>query len=216
MAEAASGLHALKRVWKPFVLIQSFAVLAAVTYYLVPGAAGVWRPLGELKAHYGLLGSAIATVFASIVIPQLARVLTKKAREATTKDYLFEVGFFATIGVVVDLLYQLQTRLFGTGIDLVTLAQKVAFDQFVVAPLTTIPFTAILFIWRESNFDLNQTKKALPGFRSKYWSLMTTCWAFWLPVLCCVYAMPSVLQFPLYLFTQAAWSLLIVTMSDQT
>jgi hypothetical protein len=50
------------------------------------------------------------------------------------------------------------------------------------------------------------------GFAKLYWPLMVTCWAFWIPVLACVYSMPKDMQFVLFICANAAWSLLLVTM----
>ncbi|MBW7929038.1 MAG: hypothetical protein H3C58_13330, partial [Fimbriimonadaceae bacterium] len=36
------------------------------------------------------------------------------------------------------------------------------------------------------------------------------CWAFWIPILICVYSLPANLQFVFALLAEAAWSILFV------
>ena len=113
-------------------------------------------------------------------------------------------------------LYRLLAWLFGTGTDLGTIAKKVVVDQFVSTPLASIPFSVLAFLWAERGFTGSGLATALrtPGeFRGRWATLLVTAWAFWLPVLAFVFAMPADLQFPLFVVIQAAWSLLLVAVS---
>ena len=75
-----------------------------------------------------------------------------------------------------------------------------------------VMFSSLLFAWEGERFSFSGTRAALSGggFARRYFPLLITCWSFWIPVLLAVYALPLNLQYMLFLFTQAAWSLLLV------
>ncbi len=106
----------------------------------------------------------------------------------------------------------------GNAADLATVGKKVLFDPFVSTPLVTIPFSTVAFVWKDSGFSPARTVdafRAQGGFLARYLPTLLTCWDFWAPVLVAVYAMPSDLQFPLFLAGQTAWTLLLLDPSDR-
>ncbi|MER3496581.1 MAG: hypothetical protein C4320_07275, partial [Armatimonadota bacterium] len=54
------------------------------------------------------------------------------------------------------------------------------------------------------------------GLFARYIRTLIPCWAFWIPSLAAVYAMPTDLQFPLFLLVQAAWAILLVALAPRT
>lgn len=210
-ALAAPGLAAVRESFRPFLLIQACAVLAACAYYLWPAFQGLSDRLQHVKSLGGLPFTALSSAFAGAVLPEFARLATRRERTEGSR-LVFQLVFFAWLGVTVDLLYRLMALLFGTKVSVPVVLEKVAVDQFVFAPCVSVMFSTLLFAWEGERFSFSRTAGALSkgGFAKRYFPLLVTCWAFWIPVLLAVYALPLNLQYMLFLFTQAAWSLLLV------
>jgi len=210
------GIAAVRNNLRPFLIIQVCLVAAAVAYYRVPSVQAFAENLAQTKVQSGLMGAAIANIIASIVIPQAARALSR-APLLARRDVPFQILFFGFLGMVIDLLYQVLDRIFGKEPNLVTLVQKVCTDMFISSPLVTIPFSAAMFAFHERGYSLARTRTAFRngGFLAIYMPMLVTCWAFWLPAVSAIYAMPNpALQFLLYLFAEAGWSLIIVHMAQ--
>lgn len=211
----APGISAVRNNLRPFLLIQVCLIAGAISYYQLPAVQAFAENLAKTKVQSGLLGAALANIFASIVIPQTAQALSR-APLLARRDVPFQILFFGSIGMIIDLLYQVLDRIFGKDPNLVTLIQKVCADMFVSSPLLTIPFSAAMFAFHERGYSLSRTRTAFRngGFQAIYLPMLVTCWAFWLPAVSAIYAMPNpALQFLLYLFAEAGWSLIIVHMA---
>ena len=198
------------------MLIQFLAASLAAAYYLVPGALAAMAGAAAFKRAGGLPLSALTTALASVALPEVARRLTKRTG-TKGRDLLFQVAFFALIGVYVDLFYRGLGTLFGNAHDWTTVAKKILVDQLIASTLITTPFAIVAFLWKDSGFSPERTANAFRargGFSSRWLQVMVTNWGFWAPVLIAVYAMPGDLQFVLFLPIQAAWSLLLVDLTD--
>jgi hypothetical protein len=152
-----------------------------------------------------------------LVLPELAQRLTRTAKSVESRELLFRAGFFAVIGVTIDGFYRLLAHILGTSNEWQVIVQKGLIDQLLFAPLVAIPISAVAFLWRDVGFDGAATLRGLRDgeFFVRYIPMLITCWGFWFPTLVAVFAMPVRLQFILYLFAQAAWSLLLVHMTGE-
>jgi len=208
------AVESLRRMWRPFLLIQCLAIGTAVAYYVLPGFADIADRVAAFRAMGGLLFSAIGTAIAGFLLPEIAKRATGHPGSKRT-DAIFQIGFFAIIGVAIDLFYRGLGSWIGSGVDPLTVAKKVAIDQLLATPFGTMPYSVLAFAWHESGFSFRKTRERLAGgmFLRRYLRLLLTCWAFWVPVLAAVFAMPGPLQFVLFLFVQGAWSLLLVGVS---
>ena len=218
LSEAASaGLDAVRRNAKPFLLIQAAAIAMALAYALVPGAKDAMAGVAAFAKAGGLPFSATATALASVGLPEIARRTTGR-RRTSKSDLAFQTGYFALIGVAVDGFYAGLGTLFGHGLDAATIAKKLLVDQLVFSPFFATPFAITAFLWRESAFSPARTVEAFRargGFRVRYLRTIVPNWCYWPPVLVAVYAMPRDLQFVLFLFVQAAWSLILVDLNRE-
>ena len=214
----AAGAAALRRFWRPFLLIQTSAALLAIAYRVsVPfreacALAAAWKVAGGLPA------AAATSALAGGLIPELAKLMTDRGRSALRGrggDVLFNVAFFAFDGVVIDLLYRGEARLFGSDAHLGTVVEKVAFDQFVFSPLWSI-FIVLLFLWRQRGYSLAATLPVVEkGFyRSRVLPLIVPNWLFWIPMVSIIYALPVALQFLLFVPALGAWSLIMVFIAE--
>ena len=201
------GLESVRRSWRPFVSIQIVAFLLVAVYYSSPSVQAFSEKLAQIKTSGGFLFSGVTTIVASVAIPWIAATLTRsKVDPITPRELLFRCGFFASIGVMVDVWYLLLAGTLGQAHGLSLVLIKVLVDQFIFSPLISIPYSSMCLMWRDAGFKAFK----LTEFPRRYAQTIVTCWAFWLPALCAIFAMPTALQFVLYLFIQAAWSLIII------
>jgi hypothetical protein len=116
---------------------------------------------------------------------------------------------------VIDLFYRFAAWLFGSQASLRTVVTKTAFDQFVFTPLWSVLIT-LLFLWRQRGFSLAATRPALRGgfYRTRVVPLLIPNWFFWIPMVSIIYALPSPLQFTLFVPALGAWSLIMVFIAD--
>ena len=214
----AAGAAALRRFWRPFLLIQAGAALLAIAYRVsVPfrqacAVAAAWKTSG------GLLLSAAISALAGGLLPEVAKLAADRGRSTLRGrggEILFNTAFFAFDGVVIDLLYRGEARLFGGTAQLLTVVEKVAFDQFVFSPLWSI-LIVLLFLWRQRGFSFAATLPALGrGFyQSRVVPLIVPNWLFWIPMVSIIYALPVALQFLLFVPALGAWSLIMVFIAE--
>jgi len=214
----AAGAAALRRFWRPFLLIQTGAALLALAYRVsVPfrqacTVAAAWKTAG------GLPLSAEISALAGGLLPEVAKLVADRGRSTLRGrggEVLFNTAFFAFDGVVIDLLYRGEARLFGSTAQLGTVAEKVAFDQFVFSPLWSI-LIVLLFLWRQRGYSLAATLPAVGrGFyQLRVVPLIVPNWLFWIPMVSIIYALPVPLQFLLFVPALAAWSLIMVFIAD--
>lgn len=214
----AAGRGAIVANWRPFVLIQACAVAFVVAYYQIPGAEAATASLAQLKVRGGLPLSAFTTAFAGAVIPAVAKRLTGMGKgKFDWGDFAFQFAFFAFLGVTIDLLYQGLAVVFGDVATPAVVFKKVLVDQFVYAPLVSITLSTTIFLWKDAGFSIAKTRELGKGgvWAARYVSLLIMCWSFWGPMLACVYAMPTDLQFCLFLCAQGAWGLLLLSISGR-
>ena len=214
----AAGAAALRRFWRPFLLIQTGAALLAIAYRVsVPfreacAAAAAWKRAG------GLPLSAAISALAGGLLPEIAKLAADRGRSTLRGrggEVLFNTAFFAFDGVVIDLLYRGEARLFGGDALLRTVVEKVAFDQFVFSPIWSA-LIVLLFLWRQRGYSLAATLPAVGrGFyQTRVVPLIVPNWLFWIPMVSIIYALPVALQFLLFVPALAAWSLIMVFIAE--
>jgi hypothetical protein len=214
----AAGAAALRRFWRPFLLIQTGAALLAIAYRAsVPfreacALATAWKTAG------GLPLSAAISALAGGLLPEVAKLAADRGRSTLRGrggEVLFNTAFFAFDGVVIDLLYRGEARLFGSTAQLSTVVEKVAFDQFVFSPLWSI-LIVLLFLWRQRGYSWAATLPAVGrGFyQLRVVPLIVPNWLFWIPMVSIIYALPVALQFLLFVPALGAWSLIMIFIAE--
>jgi hypothetical protein len=209
---------ALRQFWRPFLLIQLGAVLLALAFRASPGFRAACATAAGWKTAGGLPFAALTVALAGGLLPELAKLVALGPRTVAGRgrEIAFNTAFFAVNGVVVDLLYSGEARLFGGGGDLATIVEKVAFDQFLFTP-TWLAVIVLLFLWRQRGFSWTATRAALDrGFyRQRVVPLLLPDWLFWIPMVSVIYALPVTLQFLMFIPALAAWSLIMVFIADR-
>jgi hypothetical protein len=214
----AAGTAALRRFWRPFLLIQTGAALLAIAYRVSVPFRGACALAAAWKTAGGLPVAAATSALAGGLLPELAKLLADRRRSAVRGrggEVLFNIVFFGFDGIVIDLLYRGEAHLFGSDAQLRTVVEKVAFDQFVFSPLWSI-FIVLLFLWRQRGYSLAATLPALGrGFyQSRVVPLIVPNWLFWIPMVSIIYALPVALQFLLFVPALGAWSLIMVFIAE--
>ncbi len=140
------------------------------------------------------------------------------ARASRSPELMFYLLFWAWKGVEVDAFYRLQGLAFGGGNDFRTILLKVLVDQLFYAPLISAPVQVLAFLWKDCGFSVAATRAALAQQPLLPRTLMVifSTWVVWVPAVSIVYALPSVLQIPLFNLVLCFWSLLMSFLSRQT
>ena len=219
-ATLAPGLAAVRRYWRPFVLIQATALAMVLGYYHSPAVAAACDRASTFKAHAGLLFSAISAAFAGAVLPELAKAAVLGDRTVTRqrlRDVGFAIAVFALIGVVNDLQYHCMGLIFGDDQRTATVLRKVLVDQFVTTPLYGTPYWLVVYAIRADRYRFWVTFPRLTPawYLRTVTPLLVTGWAYWIPMITLLYALPGPLQFCLFLLALAAWSLLMVAIATR-
>jgi hypothetical protein len=214
---AAPGYSAVKHSWAPILLLQCVAALLVAAYYLSPGLQHWLEWLERLKSNGGVAFDVAVGVVVGGVVPQVAKALTGKTRlsRAFFGDMAFNGFVYAIVATEVDHFYRFQGSVFGTGVDIATIAKKIVVDMGLFTPFLCIPTAIALFEVRNAGFSWNQLIERNRGsaFRTKVIQALIPCWAFWIPMLVCVYSMPKNLQFPLSQTAQGSWAVLFIFMA---
>lgn len=211
-------MAAVRENRRPFLAIQCCAAIAVVSYYLIPGVPTATATFGAFKVRGGMPFAAASTALAGAGLPAVAKALTAKHRkEPATSEWVFQILFFSTLGIIVDGLYRLLALLLGGQTSPTVVLEKVVIDQGIFSPLVSIPISATAFLWKDAGYSWIKTRESIASgeWICRYASLLVMCWTFWVPVLGCVYAMPADLQFLLFLCAEGAWALLLLTISGR-
>ena len=208
----------MRRFWRPFLLIQLGAVLLAVAFRVSPGFRLAAATAAGWKASGGLPFAAASCAIAGGILPELAKLVALGPATLTGRagEVAFNTVFFALDGIVVDFLYRGEAALFGRGGGPGTVIEKVAFDQFVFTPTWSVGIV-LLFLWRQRGFSVAALRPVLRrGFYAeRVIPLLLPNWLFWIPMVSVIYALPSTLQFLMFIPALAAWSLIMVFIADR-
>ena len=208
----APGLRAIRDHVRPIVAIQICVLIVVAAYYLSPGFASFAGELAKIKVAGGYWFAFAATGFAGAVLPELFKVATRDPRVHRFPEVAYTFLIFGVNGIIVDLFYRAQGLVFGTEPTIGVVAAKVLVDQTLGSILIFCPYFLFFLLLYKAGFSLQKVRENLRenSFLRQMWPILVVNWAYWIPALCGVYAMPSELQFVLFLFVEAAWSLILV------
>ncbi|MBS1718020.1 MAG: hypothetical protein JSS72_09855 [Armatimonadetes bacterium] len=215
---ARPGLRALKKHLAPFILIEALGAALVIAYYRSESLRAAMEVVQDWKVRGGLLFVVVAGGFAGGVLPNLAKAVTglvKKLDRAFWMEVFFAGFVYAIIGVEVDALYKLQATMFGTGIDIGTLAKKNAFDMLIFTPFASIPTVYACYDLRAlRSVRAFWASWRTAGFAERVLSALFPAWAYWVPMLLCVYSLPSTLQYSFAQVAEGAWCLIMISVAQ--
>jgi hypothetical protein len=209
------GLEAVRRYWRPFVLLQGVALLLVLGYFHSPAVRQVCETLVAIKQRWGLLFSALAAAVAGVVLPEAAKVVALGLRRFDRqrwRDIAFALALFAVNGMITDLQYRFLGWVYGTGAEWPTVLAKVFTDQFGTTPLYGVPYWILLYAWRANAYDARATLGMISGrwYVTRVLPLLIPAWFFWVPMTMLIYSLPGPLQLWLFALAMGAWSLVMI------
>jgi len=209
------GLAAVKKFYQPFLLLQSAAFLLVLGYYTSDRVRSLCEHLSQLKQHTGLIFSALSTALAGAILPELAKAIVMGDWQITRKrmrDVGFALAVFAVNGIITDFQYRGLAWWLGQDNHPATVIKKVLADQFITTPIYGVPYWVVVFSLRANRYDLIRTIRHITPrwYAARVLPLLIPAWCYWLPMVSLIYTLPGPLQFCLFCFAVAAWSLLMV------
>jgi hypothetical protein len=206
------GWDSARALARPGLVLQAAALALVLAYYFVPAAHAQFGRLAAFRAEGGYAFSAVASALCGGVIPFLYLQANPATRRPRPWAHLaFFSLFWAWKGAEVDLWYRLLGMLVGHGQAPSVVVTKVLLDQFAFNPLYTTPAGNLLFAWKDAGFRWGPVAA---DFRGERWyarrvlPALLAAWCLWIPVVCCVFALPAALQIPLFNVVLCFWSML--------
>lgn len=215
-----NSVDSVKAQWQPCLAIQIAAVILVICYYQLPAFRQSFHVISDWKVAGGLWFAFFAGAIAGGIIPELAKLVSFKLKKFDRKWFLdtaFNTFVYGIVGLQVYLFYMLQTMWFGDGNDFKTLAIKTFIDMAFFSTIISIPTAVTLFEWKRLKFNFSELRQELGQgyYLRKIVPALLPCWAFWTPILFCIYAFPTDLQYPISTLAEAAWSILFVFMATK-
>lgn len=208
------GYFATRQNLRPFVMIQVCALGLLIAYYSSQTVRDLCETLVATKKMGGILASGLVALVAGGIVPEFAKALAMGDR-TFTRDRLsraaFAMLYFFIAGMMIDLFYRAQAIMFGSGTDMVTSLKKMAFDQFVYSVFWAVPFTAVMFCWHANGLSCSRAWNEISDrfVSRRVLPVLLPAWAYWIPMNMITYLLPVPVQFLMFTFALAAWSLIL-------
>lgn len=214
-----AGIRAARANIIPALIVQSIMLALVLCYYFYPPTTRWLNHLAEYKEVWGYGYSALASVIAGGLIPEVMRVIVfqkGKVSRANWGNLKFTIPFWGCTGMIVDLFYRSQAHWFGTEVTFSVVATKVLVDQFVYNPLFAGPSGAWFYDWKNSGYSFKNLGRFITWkyYREVIVPILFATWAVWIPIVAILYSLPSLLQIPLFALALAMWVILYTWISE--
>ena len=215
-----AGLRAARANVVPGLIVQALMLGMLLAYYFYPPTRSWLDALAEIKRRWSYGYSAIASICAGALVPELLRIFVFQKggiRRGNFSNLLFTMPFWCTMGVIVDFFYRCQAGWFGVDVTFSVVTKKVLVDQFLYNPFFAAPVTAWLYDWKNRGYPTT----GLGGFftaayyRDTVVPTLCATWGVWIPIVTILYSLPSLLQIPLFALALSMWVMLYTWMSEQ-
>lgn len=194
--------------------IQACGLCVTLAYYFFDASRPVFEKFETWKQEGGLIFAAVATIISAGIIPELVKRAIRPANIKPPKlgELAHQFAMWAWLGILVEAFYRFLAHVFGHGTDALTLVKKVAVDQLLFSPLLSLPLIVTWFLLYESGYKLPVFLKTLRlrTIYARVFPLWATCLSFWPIMLAITFSLPQTLQFVLFLFGNAAFSILMI------
>ncbi|MGZ4967364.1 MAG: hypothetical protein ACXV97_09320, partial [Chthoniobacterales bacterium] len=140
-----------------------------------------------------------------------------KLRAENFRNLAFTIPTWAVDGILVDWMYRLNAIWFGTVVTVPVLIAKICVDQFGYNPFIAAPSEVLIYEWKNEGFSWGSVRRALTWahYRDKIVPTLLATWAVWMPLMAIIYALPLVLQYPLFSIALTFWVLLLTYMTNR-
>jgi len=200
-------------------LLTAMALVVAA-YYLWPFGARLLSSYANRQESGGVIAAALATALAGGVLSEISFVYFQNRGRWTLgclENMAFKFVVFFIGGAAVYEFYQWQAYFWGNSIAWSIIAAKVIVDQFGFTVLWSTPYNTITMRWQVLRYSGRKLWQELDGkfVGERMLPVLIMNWMFWIPAVVLIYAMPLVLQMPLFVFGVAVWGLLLPAVSRQ-
>lgn len=216
----SAGFRAARANLIPGLVIQVLMVLLVLVYYFLPSARSWFQLLAAAKGQWGYGFSFAASLIAGALLPVLLKTITvQRGRfsRADLSELLFLCIFWGADGVIIDAFYRFQAVIFGSHADFPIVLKKVLVDQFIYNPLFAAPYTIGCFEFKNQGYRWRRMAHIFTAdfYRIRTIPALCATWAVWIPVTSAIYALPSLLQIPLFALALSFWALLITYITSR-
>ena len=205
-------------VW-PGLVLQAMALALVLAYYFLPATHDFFARIAAWREAGGFFFSALSTSLCGGALPFLYLRARPTSRATHPWSQLtFFTLFWAWKGIEVDLLYRGLGWLFGREAVFLTVAAKVLVDQLVYNPFYATPFSSLFYSWKDAGFrwaPVAADVSAGRWYQRRVIPPQLAVWCVWGPAVCCIYALPPVLQIPLFNVVLCFWSLLFASITSR-
>jgi hypothetical protein len=214
------GLRATAQNLPPILALQALMGVIVILYYFWPPFTGVLTRLAVWQHWGGDLGNGLAAALAGGVLSELSLVYFQDRGHWTwshLENLCFKFAIFFVSGCVVFEFYRFQAYWWGQGASLSIVLPKVICDQFGYTVLFASPYYTLLTRWHVLRYSGSRLWAELDRhfLTERFLPVLVVNWMFWIPAISLVYAMPTILQPPLYIFATAVWGLLVPAVMKQ-
>jgi len=214
------GWEAAKAHALPALVIQIFMLVLVAGYYLNPAIAKALGELARYKREHGWLFVLLASITAGALLPEFFLVIffqRGQVRAQNFRNLLFTIPVWGFDGSLVDLLYRAEAAWLGNVATLPVVTGKICLDQFGYNPFFAAPFGVLTYEWKNSGISLGPVRDLFTWkhYRDKIIPTLLATWAVWIPLMAMIYALPLVLQFPLFALALSFWVLLLTYMTNR-
>lgn len=214
------GLRAARANLWPGLIVQVCMFALVACYYTEPAARDAIGRLAAVKNANGYLFSMMVGIAAGAVLPEIFSIAVFqkwKIRRENLHNLRFTVIYWGIDGMVVDALYRLQGVLFGDAASGGTVLWKVLFDQFVMTPFFFLPLSVLCYEWKHRDYKFSAMSGVLSVrfLKQRGIPALITCWAIWIPLLFAIYALPPLLQIPMFALALTIWVMLFTYITRQ-
>lgn len=208
-----AGLAAARANLLPGAIIQAAMLALVLAYYHHPPTRQALDTLADWKRAGGLPVTFVLIGLAGGVLPEGFQVVLfqrGQIRRSNLHNALFAFPLWGGLGCCTDLFYRGQALLFGNTATVPIVVKKVLFDMCVYTPLWGTPAAVWAYEWKRSRFSSLAARMFTPGFyRSTILPTLVANWGVWIPAVSIIYALPLLLQVPLFALATSFWSLLV-------
>jgi len=216
----ALGWEAAKANAVPAFILQGAMLVILISYYLSPACAGFLNRLAQYKEEQGLVFVVLAAVFAGAIVPELFVIFffqRGRPRAQNFRNLAFTIPTWGIDGILVDLMYRMNTLWFGDVVTVPVVIAKILVDQLGYNPFFAAPAEVLVYEWKNEGFSWKSVRRALTWnhYRDKIGPTLLATWAVWAPLMAIIYSLPFALQFPLFSIALTFWVLLLTYMTNR-
>jgi len=215
------GFRAARANVVPGLIIQAAMIAVVLAYYFLPASASWFQAVAAAKGRWGYGFSFGSSIFAGAVLPILFKVtllrkgrLTRAELRADLAELIFLALFWGVEGMIADAFYRFQAMLFGAHADFSTVLKKVLVDQFIYNPVFAAPYMLAWYELKNRGYRWRGMGHVFTAEFYRAHTIPTLCatWVVWIPVTSAIYALPSLLQIPLFALALTFWVLMFAYM----